>query len=130
MSEYFALIKANTKVIVIVIMLGILSAGAVYTKHWYDNKITVSYQKGVKDTDEKWTLVVQQVKDNNQKFKDDQQKSVDKLNEELEEQRKRSNDLQSKLAQKSKDYANSQNGKSKSLDDDFVDIYNESLGLQ
>ncbi len=130
MSEYFALIKANAKVIVIVIMLGILSAGAVYTKHWYDNKITASYQKGVKDTDDKWTLVVQQVKDNNQKFKDDQQKSVDKLNEELEEQRKRSNDLQSKLAQKSKDYANSQNGKSKSLDDDFVDIYNESLGLQ
>lgn len=125
-----AFIKDNAKLVIAAILAIALISGAVYTKHWYNDQITASYNQGVKDTDQKWTIAQQKNKDANQDYKDKQQDSTDDLSRQLEEEKAKNALLQSALEKKQSDYQNSENGKKKGLDDAFVDIYNESLGLK
>lgn len=123
-------IRNNTKLVIAAILAIALFSGAVYTKHWYNDQITASYNRGVKDTDDKWTAKQRENKDANHDYKDNQQKSSDELSKQLEEEKAKNAKLQSELDKKQDAYRNSDNGKKKGLDNDFVDIYNESLGLK
>lgn len=125
-----AFIKDNANLVIAAILAIALISGAVYTKHWYDNQITASYDLGVKATDAKWIAKQQENKDANHDYKDNQQKASDELSKQLEEERAKNAKLQSELDKKQSAYQNSENGKKKGLDNDFVDIYNESLGLK
>lgn len=125
-----AFIKNNAKLVIVAILSIILVTGVVYTKHWYNDQITASYNHGVKVTDDKWLAKQQENKDANQDYKDNQQKASDELSKQLEEERVKNAKLQSELDKKQANYQNSENGKKKGLDNDFVDIYNESLGLK
>ncbi len=125
-----AFIKDNAKLVIAAILAIALISGAVYTKHWYNDQITASYDRGVKATDDKWIAKQQENKNANHDYKDNQQKASDELSKQLEEERAKNAKLQSELDKKQFDYQNSDNGKKKGLDNDFVDIYNESLGLK
>lgn len=125
-----AFIKDNAKLVIAAILAIALISGAVYTKHWYNDQITASYNRGVKATDDKWIAKQQENKNANHEYKDDQQKASDELSKQLEEERAKNAKLQSELDKKQSAYQNSDNGKKKGLDNDFVDIYNESLGLK
>lgn len=125
-----AFIKDNAKLVIAAILAIALISGAVYTKHWYNDQITASYDRGVKATDDKWIAKQQENKNANHEYKDDQQKASDELGRQLEEERAKNAKLQSELDKKQSAYQNSDNGKKKGLDNDFVDIYNESLGLK
>ncbi len=125
-----AFIKDNAKLVIAAILAIALIGGAVYTKHWYNDQIEASYNRGVKATDNKWIANQQENKDANHDYKDNQQKASDELSKQLEEERAKNAKLQSELDKKQDAYRNSENGKKKGLDNDFVDIYNESLGLK
>lgn len=125
-----AFIKDNAKLVIAAILAIALISGAVYTKHWYNDQITASYNLGVKATDDKWIAKQQENKNANHDYKDNQQKASDELGRQLEEERAKNAKLQSELDKKQSAYQNSDNGKKKGLDNDFVDIYNESLGLK
>lgn len=125
-----AFIKDNAKLVIAAILAIALISGAVYTKHWYNDQITASYDRGVKATDDKWIAKQQENKNANHDYKDNQQKASDELSKQLEEERAKNAKLQSELDKKQSAYQNSDNGKKKGLDNDFVDIYNESLGLK
>lgn len=125
-----AFIKDNAKLVIAAILAIALISGAVYTKHWYNDQITASYDRGVKATDDKWVAKQQENKNANHDYKDNQQKASDELSKQLEEERAKNAKLQSELDKKQSAYQNSDNGKKKGLDNDFVDIYNESLGLK
>lgn len=125
-----AFIKDNSKLVIAAILAISLISGAVYTKHWYNDQITASYNLGVKATDDKWIAKQQENKNANHDYKDNQQKASDELGRQLEEERAKNAKLQSELDKKQSAYQNSDNGKKKGLDNDFVDIYNESLGLK
>lgn len=125
-----AFIKDNAKLVIAAILAIALISGAVYTKHWYNNQITASYDRGVKAADDKWIAKQQENKNANHDYKDNQQKASDELSKQLEEERAKNAKLQSELDKKQDAYRNSDNGKKKGLDNDFVDIYNESLGLK
>lgn len=130
LTTIIQLIKSNIKLVVVIVLAVILIGGVVYTKHWYNEQITASYKLGVKETDDKWTKKQQENKDANQDYKDKQQDVSDELSRQLEEERAKNAKLQSELEKKQSAYQNSDNGKKKCLDNDFVDIYNESLGLK
>ena len=125
-----AFIKDNAKLVIAAILAIALIGVAVYTKHWYNDQIEASYNRGVKATDDKWVAKQQENKNANHDYKDNQQKASDELSKQLEEERAKNEKLQSELDKKQDAYRNSENGKKKGLDDDFVDIYNESLGLK
>lgn len=125
-----AFIKDNAKLVIALILAIALVSGAVYTKHWYNDQITASYNRGVKVTDDKWIAKQQENKNANHDYKDNQQRASDELSKQLEEEKAKNAKLQSELDRKQTAYQNSDNGKKKGLDNDFVDIYNESLGLK
>lgn len=123
-------LRNNTKLVIAAILATALLSGAVYTKHWYNDQITASYNLGVKDTDTKWEKVVQKNKDDNKSFKDDQQARADDLARQLAEEKFKIDKLRTELEKKQNAYRNSENGKRLGLDNDFVDIYNQSLGVK
>ena len=125
-----AFIKDNAKLVIAAILVIALIGGAVYTNHWYNDQIEASYNRGVKAADDKWVAKQQENKNANHDYKDNQQKASDELSKQLEEERAKNAKLQSELDKKQYAYRNSENGKKKGLDNDFVDIYNESLGLK
>lgn len=125
-----AFIKDNAKLVIAAILAIALISGAVYTKHWYDDQITQSYNLGVRDTDNKWKIVQQQNKDENQSYKDDQELASHALESKLAEEQAKNAELRSRLDDKQNAYSGSDAGKKQGLDNDFVDIYNESLGVR
>lgn len=123
-------LKSNLKVIAVVILLAVLVGGGFYAKHWYDEQITQSYNLGVSDTDRKWKDVQQQNKDENKSYKDEQQIASDILERKLAEEQAKNAELQAQLNAKQDAYSRSDAGKKQGLDNQFVDIYNESLGVK
>lgn len=123
-------LKSNLKVIAVVVLLAVLVGGGFYVKHWYNDQITQSYNLGVSDTDRKWKDVQQQNKDENQSYKDEQQIASDILERKLAEEQAKNAELQAQLNAKQDAYSRSDAGKKQGLDNQFVDIYNESLGVK
>ena len=69
-------------------------------------------------------------KDANQDFKNGQQDFSDELSRQLAEEKAKNDLLRSRLDEKQQAYNKSEAGKKFGLDNDFVDIYNESLGVK
>lgn len=130
LTDLFALLKRYKKVIAAGIVALALLIGALYIKSWYDDNLTAKYNEGVADTDTKWSLVMQKNKDEQAAFKSQQQAKTDALaadNAKL----KAENDLLSKVSgERQTAYAQSDEGKKQGLDDEAVEIYNESLGVK
>lgn len=130
LTTIIQLIKSNIKLVIVIVLSAILIGGVFYTKHWYNEQITDSYNRGVQETDQKWKKIQQQNKDDNQSYKDEQQIASDVLQNKLAEEQAKNAQLQAKLNEKQNAYSRSDAGKKQGLDNNFVDIYNESLGVK
>ncbi|AII27546.1 Rz-like spanin [Escherichia phage Av-05] len=118
----------NIKQIGVVLCGVVLVCGILGIKHWYNDQLTSSYNAGVSDTDLKWERINQQVRDHNNAFKKQQQDKIDELSTMLVQEREINNQLKENLDKKIKSYSKTQAGKQVCLDNQFVDIYNDSLG--
>ena len=130
LNEFFALAKSHKKVISAVVVAIALLVGALYVKGWYNDQLTEKYNAGVTDTDTKWTLVMQKNKDEQAAFKSLQQAKVDELAAENARLRAENSVLATASGKRQTSYAQSDEGKKQGLDDEAVEIYNESLGIQ
>lgn len=129
-SMVWTFIKGHTKLVIIAVLSLALLWGAFEVKGWYDDQIQQSYSRGVNDTDNKWDLQMRNNKDANQDFKNGQQDFSDELSRQLAEEKAKNELLRSRLDEKQEAYNKSEAGKKFGLDNDFVDIYNESLGVK
>lgn len=120
----------NIKQIGVVLCALVLVWGVLGIKHWYNDQLTSSYNAGVSDTDLKWERISQQVLDRNNAFKKQQQDKIDELSAMLVQEREINNQLKEDLDKKVRSYSKTQAGKQVCLDNQFVDIYNESLGVK
>lgn len=130
LTEFFALVKNHKKVISAVVVAIALLVGALYVKSWYNDQLTAKYNAGVTDTDTKWTLVMQKNKDEQAAFKSLQQAKADELAAENARLRAENAVLATASGKRQTAYAQSEEGKKQGLDDEAVEIYNESLGIQ
>lgn len=118
------LIKQFWYVIVLVLILVL----GIFVKNWYNGKIEDSYNQGVSVTEVKWKKAQEEKDRLTAQFKNEQQARVDALSEELAKARQ---DLQNQKingGEKQVIYVKSPAGQAKGIDDDFVEIYNDSLG--
>ena len=129
-SMVLTFIKGHTKLVIIAVLSLALLWGAFEVKGWYDYQIQQAYSRGVNDTDNKWDLQMRNNKDANQDFKNGQQDFSDELSRQLAEEKAKNDLLRSRLDEKQQAYNKSEAGKKFGLDNDFVDIYNESLGVK
>ncbi|ALM02640.1 Rz-like spanin [Klebsiella phage KpS8] len=129
-SMVLTFIKGHTKLVIIAVLSLALLWGAFEVKGWYDYQIQQAYSRGVNDTDNKWDLQMRNNKDANQDFKNGQQDFSDELSRQLAEEKAKNELLRSRLDEKQEAYNKSEAGKKFGLDNDFVDIYNESLGVK
>lgn len=129
-SMVLTFIKGHTKLVIIAVLSLALLWGAFEVKGWYDYQIQQAYSRGVNDTDNKWDLQMRNNKDANQDFKNGQQDFSDELGRQLAEEKAKNELLRSRLDEKQEAYNKSEAGKKFGLDNDFVDIYNESLGVK
>lgn len=129
-SMVLTFIKGHTKLVIIAVLSLALLWGAFEVKGWYDYQIQQAYSRGVNDTDNKWDLQMRNNKDANQYFKNGQQDFSDELSRQLAEEKAKNELLRSRLDEKQEAYNKSEAGKKFGLDNDFVDIYNESLGVK
>lgn len=129
-SVVWTFIKGHTKLVIIAVLSLALLWGAFEVKGWYDYQIQQAYSRGVNDTDNKWVLQMRNNKDANQDFKNVQQDFSDELSRQLAEEKAKNDLLRSRLDEKQQAYNKSEAGKKFGLDNDFVDIYNESLGVK
>lgn len=129
-SVIWTFIKVHTKLVIIAVLSLALLWGAFEVKGWYDYQIQQAYSRGVNDTDNKWVLQMRNNKDENQDFKNGQQDFSDELSRQLAEEKAKNELLRSRLDEKQETYNKSEAGKKFGLDNDFVDIYNESLGVK
>ena len=130
LTDLFALAKRYKKVIAVAALAIALLIGALYVKHWYNDQLTAKYNAGVTDTDTKWTLVMQKNKDEQAAFKSLQQAKVDELAAENARLKAENTVLATASGKRQTAYAQSDEGKKQGLDDEAVEIYNESLGIQ
>ena len=129
-SVVWTFIKGHTKLVIVAVLSLALLWGAFEVKGWYDYQIQQAYSRGVNDTDNKWVLQMRNNKDANQDFKNGQQDFSDELSRQLAEEKAKNELLRSRLDEKQEAYNKSEAGKKFGLDNDFVDIYNESLGVK
>ena len=129
-SVVWTFIKGHTKLVIVAVLSLALLWGAFEVKWWYDDQIQQAYSRGVNDTDNKWVLQMRNNKDANQDFKNGQQDFSDELSRQLAEEKAKNELLRSRLDEKQEAYNKSEAGKKFGLDNDFVDIYNESLGVK
>lgn len=129
-SMVLTFIKGHTKLVIIAVLSLALLWGAFEVKGWYDYQIQQAYSRGVNDTDNKWDLQMRNNKDANQDFKNGQQDFSDELSRQLAEEKAKNELLRSRLDEKQEAYNKSEAGKKFGLDNYFVDIYNESLGVK
>ena len=129
-SMVWAFIKGHTKLVIVAVLSLALLWGDFEVKWWYDDQIQQAYSRGVNDTDNKWNLQMRNNKDANQDFKNGQQSFSDELSRQLAEEKAKNDLLRSRLDEKQEAYSKSEAGKKFGLDNDFVDIYNESLGVK
>src|SRR5699024_12310855 len=111
-------------------MLLFLCTSSIKTRLFPYTTLFRSYNAGVSDTDLKWERINQQVLDRNNAFKKQQQDKIDDLSTMLAQEREINNQLKENLDKKIKSYSKTQAGKQVCLDNQFVDIYNDSLGVK
>ena len=121
-------IREYKKAFIALAVILLLLIGGWGTHHWYTGKLEQSYNQGVMKTDEKWKKVVADNKAEQEKFRAEQQAKTDQLAARLAATQEQLKDTKENGGNKLIIYRDTPQGKSKSLDNSFIDIYNDSLG--
>lgn len=108
--------------IILVALLG------VFAVHKYNAALEAEYNRGVLEADQKWERVVNNYNDLSAAMKASHEAYVKGLEEKLTTMQKDLDATKDKVNNKVVEYAQTEQAKEKCLDDDFVEIYNDSIG--
>ena len=129
-GSLLTLLKEHKKILASVLLIIALAYGAFSVNRWYDDQIQTSYNHGVAVTDQKWEKVVEKNDKERQQFKDASQARVDSLEAELAAEKAKNADNDTNGGTKQIEYIQSPVSQKVALDDKFVEIYNDSLGVK
>lgn len=100
-----------------------------FAAYKYNAALEAEYNRGVLETDQKWENVIDNYNDMSAAMKASHEAYVKGLEEKLTTMQKDLDASKDKVNNKVVEYAQTQQAKEKCLDDDFVEIYNKSLGI-
>lgn len=100
-----------------------------FAAYKYNAALEAEYNRGVLETDQKWENVMDTYNDVAAAMKASHDAYVKGLEEKLTTMQKDLDATKDKVNNKVVEYAQTQQAKEKCLDDDFVEIYNNSLGI-
>lgn len=126
----WGVITSNKKAVLAALVSIALVYGAFCVKDWYDTQITASYNHGVTVTDQKWDKANAEKEKKTQAFKDEQLAIKENLEKQLADALRKAQNPQTNGGEKKDEYIKKPVSKEKVLDDDFVEIYNDSIGAK
>lgn len=100
-----------------------------FAAYKYNAALEAEYNRGVLETDQKWENVMDNYNDMSAAMKASHDAYVKGLEEKLTTMQKDLDATKDKVNNKVVEYAQTEQAKEKCLDDDFVEIYNNSLGI-
>lgn len=100
-----------------------------FAAYKYNAALEAEYNRGVLETDQKWENVIDNYNDMSAAMKASHEAYVKGLEEKLTTMQKDLDASKDKVNNKVVEYAQTQQAKEKCLDNDFVEIYNKSLGI-
>lgn len=100
-----------------------------FAAYKYSSALEAEYNRGVLETDQKWENVMDNYNDMSAAMKASHEAYVKGLEEKLTTMQKDLDETKDKVNNKVVEYAQTEQAKEKCLDDDFVEIYNNSLGI-
>lgn len=100
-----------------------------FAAYKYSSALEAEYNRGVLETDQKWENVMDNYNDMSAAMKASHEAYVKGLEEKLTTMQKDLDATKDKVNNKIVEYAQTEQAKEKCLDDDFVEIYNNSLGI-
>lgn len=100
-----------------------------FAAYKYSAALEAEYNRGVLETDQKWENVMDSYNDMSAAMKASHDAYVKGLEEKLTTMQKDLDATKDKVNNKVVEYAQTEQAKEKCLDDDFVEIYNNSLGI-
>lgn len=100
-----------------------------FAAYKYSAALEAEYNRGVLETDQKWENVMDNYNDMSAAMKASHEAYVKGLEEKLTTMQKDLNATKDKVNNKVVEYAQTEQAKEKCLDDDFVEIYNNSIGI-
>lgn len=100
----------------------------VFAAYKYSSALEAEYNRGVLETDQKWENVIANYNDMSAAMKASHDAYVKDLEEKLTTMQKDLDATKDKVNNKVVEYAQTEQAKEKCLDDDFVEIYNDSIG--
>lgn len=100
-----------------------------FAAYKYNSALEAEYDRGVLETDQKWENVMDSYNDMSAAMKASHDAYVKGLEEKLTTMQKDLDATKDKVSNKVVEYAQTEQAKEKCLDDDFVEIYNNSLGI-
>ena len=99
-----------------------------FAAYKYSSALEAEYNRGVLETDQKWENVIANYNDMSAAMKASHDAYVKGLEEKLTTMQKDLDATKDKVNNKVVEYAQTEQAKEKCLDDDFVEIYNDSIG--
>lgn len=99
-----------------------------FAAYKYSSALEAEYNLGVLETDQKWGNVMDNYNDMSAAMKASHEAYVKSLEEKLTTMQKNLDATKDKVNNKVVEYAQTEQAKEKCLDDDFVEIYNDSIG--
>ena len=100
-----------------------------FAAYKYNSALEAEYNRGVLETDQKWENVIANYNDMSAAMKASYETNEKGLEKKLTTMQKDLDATKDKVNNKVVEYAQTQQAKEKCLDDDFVEIYNNSLGI-
>ena len=100
-----------------------------FAAYKYNSALEAEYNRGVLETDQKWENVIANYNDMSAAMKASHEAYVKGIEEKLTTMQKDLDATKDKVNNKVVEYAQTEQAKEKCLDDDFVDIYNDSIGI-
>ena len=100
-----------------------------FAAYKYNSALEAEYNRGVLETNQKWENVIANYNDMSAAMKASHDAYVKGLEEKLTTMQKDLDTTKDKVNSKVIEYAQTQQAKEKCLDDDFVEIYNNSIGI-
>ena len=101
-----------------------------FAAYKYSSALEAEYNRGVLEADQKWEYVMDNYNDMSAAMKASHEAYVKSLEEKLTTMQKDLDATKDKVNNKVVEYAQTEQAKEKCLDDDFVEIYNDSIGAK
>lgn len=101
-----------------------------FAAYKYSSALEAEYNRGVLEADQKWENVMDNYNDMSAAMKASHEAYVKSLEEKLTTMQKDLDATKDKVNNKVVEYAQTEQAKEKCLDDDFVEIYNDSIGAK